>query len=180
MHSQRTHMQSEYIIALVVFLSGLAIRAVYEMLKKAGRIDLKNMAVFLPILLVMCLLWVSWFAMCPLDPVKIPLPLAIRWIGMGIFVLGLLLAFGALFQLRGVENINHLETTGIFSKLRHPMYTGFICWILGWAVYHSAGISLIAGLVGIGNIMFWRHTEEVDLAHTYGNAYLQYRKQTWF
>jgi protein-S-isoprenylcysteine O-methyltransferase Ste14 len=173
-------MQSEYLVALVIFLSGLTIRAFYELLKKAGMIDAKSKLVFLPILLVMCLLWVSWFAMCPLDPVKMSLPFAVRWIGMGIFVFGLLLAFGALFQLKGVENIDHLETTGIFSRLRHPMYLGFICWIIGWAVYHRAGISLIAGLVGIANILFWRYNEEVDLVRAYGDAYVQYRKQTWF
>jgi hypothetical protein len=91
--------------------------------------------------IVMILLWMSWFGMCPLDPLQLALPGILRQIGLGLLIVGLVLALGALAQLRGVENIDYLVTTGLFSKIRHPMYTGFMLWILGWAVYHNAMIS---------------------------------------
>jgi protein-S-isoprenylcysteine O-methyltransferase Ste14 len=59
------------------------------------------------------------------------------------------LAVGALIQLRGVENIKHMVTAGLFRKIRHPMYTGFILWIFGWSVYHGALLSLAIGLFGV-------------------------------
>ena len=53
-------------------------------------------------------------------------------------------------------------------------------WILGWAVYHCAIISLVAGLVGIGNIIYWQRLEEEELASRYGEIYREYRMGTWF
>jgi len=72
-------------------------------------------------------------------------PGIVRWIGFAIFLAGLGLSIEAVIQLKGLENINHLVTTGLFSKIRHPMYDGFILWILGWAIYHGAVISLLVG-----------------------------------
>jgi protein-S-isoprenylcysteine O-methyltransferase Ste14 len=163
-----------------LFLICLGLRAIYEILKKSRKIDPKSKPLFMVILFVMCVLWISWFAMCPQDPFKIVFPSMAHWIGLGIFVVGMGLALGAPFQLRGVENIDHLVTEGLFSKLRHPMYLGFIFWLIGWAVYHGAGLSLMVGFIGIGNILYWRSLEENHLEKTYGDRYIEYRKRTWF
>jgi protein-S-isoprenylcysteine O-methyltransferase Ste14 len=128
----------------------------------------------------MCSLWVCWFAMCPLDPIVVALPDAVRWIGFGMFIIGWLLALGALAQLKGLENIDHLITTGVFRMIRHPMYTGFLLWIIGWGVYHGALMSLLIGIFGIGNILYWRRLEERKLESAYGERYSLYRSQTWF
>ena len=173
-------MKPGYLIALGIYLACLAIRTGYEMLKKVGKVNPKSAILFTFILLTMCLLWISWFCMCPQDPLHITLPGVIRWIGLGILVAGLGLAIGALIQLKGVENIDHLVTTGLFARLRHPMYLGFILWIFGWAIYHGAGASLIAGFVGMGNIIYWRRLEEDHLERTYGDEYIAYRGRTWF
>ena len=173
-------MKSGYVIALVLYLACLAIRTGYEMLKKAGKVRPENTILFIFIFLVMCLLWISWFYMCPQDPLHVALPVPVRWIGLAVFAAGLGMAFGALIQLKGVENIDHLVTTGLFARLRHPMYTGFIFWIFGWAIYHGAAASLIAGFAGLGNINYWRHLEEDHLERAYGDEYLTYRRQTWF
>ena len=90
------------------------------------------------------------------------------------------LFLAGLIQLRGVENIDHLVTTGFFAGVRHPMYLGFTLWILGWAVFWGAFVSLAVGLVGIGNILLWRHLEERHLEKRYGEAYRSYRARTWF
>lgn len=173
-------MNINFLVFLVLFVVCLISRTSYELLKKAGRVDRGSKPVFAMIFGVMILLWMSWFSMCPLDPLKLALPGILRWIGLGAVIVGLGLALGALAQLRGVENIDHLVTTGLFTKIRHPMYTGFMLWILGWAVYHSAIISLVAGLVGIGNIIYWKRLEEEELESRYGEIYREYRKGTWF
>jgi protein-S-isoprenylcysteine O-methyltransferase Ste14 len=92
------------------------------------------------------------------------------------------LLFVALFLLglRGVANIDHLVTTGLFARLRHPTYTGFVPWIVGGAAFHGAAVSLLPGLLGIASVQHWRHLEELKLERVYGEAYRAYRSTTWF
>lgn len=173
-------MKTHYIIFLSLFLAALIIRTGYELLKKAGSVDPENKILFTAILLDMITLWVSWFAMCPLDQLPLNLPEFVRSAGLVLFLAGLVLAVGALVQLRGVENIDHLVTGGLFAITRHPMYLGFIFWIVGWSIYHSAAASFLGGCVGIANILFWRHLEEEKLSATFGETYREYRTRTWF
>ena len=173
-------MNFAFLISAVLFVLCLTIRVVYELLKDAHKINLESKPIFAFIFSAMCVLWASWFSLCPSDPYRLDLPDLVHWIGFAVFVAGLLLAFGALIQLRGVENIDHLVTNGIFKKLRHPMYVGFISWILGWSIYHGAYVSLAIGALGIICVLWWRHLEEVRLQIQFGNAYQQYRSTTWF
>jgi hypothetical protein len=71
-------MKFEYLVFLGLYLFGLAIRFIYEHLKKAGRVNTKNILVFGLVFLGMCLLWAGWFSMGPLDPWPLPLPDIIR------------------------------------------------------------------------------------------------------
>ncbi len=173
-------MHTPYIILAILFIASLVIRTGYEQLKDAGKIDPENKRVFAFIFCVMCVLWVSWFQLCTLDPILLNLPSAVRWAGLAMFVGGMMLALGALFQLRGLENIDHLVTSGLFARLRHPMYTGFMLWIAGWSVFHDAVLSLLIGLAGIANILYWRRLEENRLLARYGETYRRYSQGTWF
>ena len=173
-------MNNEFLILLGLFLVCLVTRTTYELAKTAGRVNVKSKPLFAAVFAVMCLLWVSWFMMCPVDPWSLSTPAAVRWAGLGVFLAGWVLAIGALIQLKGLEDIEHLVTGGLFSKLRHPMYTGFICWILGWGVYHGATASLIAGVLGIANTLYWRQLEDAALIPRLGHLYPEYRKGTWF
>lgn len=173
-------MNTAFYIFLAFYLASLIIRTTYEVLKEADRLDPKSNIIFLGILLDMILMWASWFYICTVDPLRVPLPGIVRWAGLVALIIGWVLGLGALIQLKGVENIDHLVISGLFSKIRHPMYTGFVLWIPGWAIYQGAGISLIAGLVGIGNVIYWRHLEELKLEACYGDVYRNYRRKTWF
>jgi len=173
-------MTIEFLVPVILFLLSLAMRCGYERLKDSHRIDPESKPIFAAIVTVMCILWISWFNLCRLDPFQIQLPDSIRWFGFSIFAAGMVLAVGALIQLRGVENIHHLVTTGLFTKIRHPMYVGFIAWILGWSIFHSAIISLAIGLIGIVSVLWWRRLEEARLEVQFGASYQQYRLTTWF
>jgi protein-S-isoprenylcysteine O-methyltransferase Ste14 len=173
-------MDVNYFILIALFLVCLIIRSSYELLKEAGKVNPENKLLFAFIFTTMCALWVSWFALCPLDPFKMNLPEAVRWIALALFIAGMILAIGALLQLRGLENIDHLVTTGLFAKLRHPMYTGFTLWILGWSLYHGAIASLSVGMIGVANILYWRRLEDMRLQARYGETYKLYRLTTWF
>jgi len=169
-----------YLVFVALCLIGLATRTGYELLKKAGKVNPRNKVVFSVMFVGMTLMLTSWSIMCPSDPWRVGLPAGVRWVGLGAWVAGLGIALGGLVQLRGVENIDHLVTSGLFSKIRHPMYTGFFLWILGWVIFYGAAVSLIVGLVCIGNIFYWRRLEEEKLASDYGEAYRRYRATTWF
>jgi protein-S-isoprenylcysteine O-methyltransferase Ste14 len=173
-------MNSSFWIFSGLFLFGLAVRAAYESLKRSGAVDPKSKVLFSLVFTAMCLMWASWFNMAPLDPLPVTLPAILRWTGLGLVIAGLVLAVTGLVQLRGMENIDHLVTGGLFARIRHPVYTGFILWIAGWALYHGALASLLIGLVGIGNILYWQRLEEADLRSRYGADYLEYRSRTWF
>ena len=173
-------MKTGYLVFAGLYFLGMIIRAVYEELKKKGRVSPKDRVTFAIIFLAMCLMWASWFNMCSLDPFRVPLPPVVGWIGFGVFLIGLVLAIGATIHLRGVENINNLVTKGFFSKIRHPMYLGFILWIFGWAIYHGAVLSLFLGFVAIANIFYWQRSEDRELELKYGKVYLEYRNDTWF
>lgn len=173
-------MNNNYIFLVILFIAALAIRSGYEFLKEAGKVNPENKFVFAFIFTTMCALWVSWFCLCPLDSYKVNLPDLVRWSGFTFFVAGMILAIGALLQLRGLENIDHLVTAGLFTRLRHPMYTGFVFWIFGWSTFNGAIVSLAIGLVGIANILYWRRLEEARLLAQYGDKYRQYRLTTLF
>lgn len=173
-------MNDEYLIFLVAFLACLFTRTTYELLKDAGKIDPENKLIFVIVFTVMYALWASWFALCPLDPFRGELSGLAHGSGLVLFILGMVLTVGSLVQLRGLENIDHLVTTGLFSKFRHPMYTGFLLWILGWSLYHGAIVSLAFGLFGIANILYWKRLEETRLLAQYGDTYRQYQATSWF
>jgi protein-S-isoprenylcysteine O-methyltransferase Ste14 len=173
-------MKTAYFVPLVLCLIGLGTRTTYEILKKHGKVDTNNKGIFAVVFTGMFFILASWPAMCPLDPWRLELPFAVRGVGCAIAAIGAGLAVAGLIQLKGLENIDHLVTTGLYSKLRHPMYTGFIVWIAGWVILFGAGLSFLVGLVGCANILSWRHLEENKLAESYGDAWRKYRAVSWF
>jgi protein-S-isoprenylcysteine O-methyltransferase Ste14 len=168
-----------YAVFVFLFVAALSTRSGYERLKDAGRINPESKPIFILIFTVMCILWACWFSLCPLDPIHIPLPEYARWGGYALVVAGLVLAVGALMQLKGLENIDRLVTSGLFARIRHPMYAGFVLWILGWSLYHQAALSLVVGLLGIGHIVYWGRLEERRLLARYGQRYREYQSATW-
>ena len=128
----------------------------------------------------MILLWVSWFLLCKNDIYKIDLPSLTIYIGLLISVLGLIMFLTALFTIKTLESYEgDLITTGIYSKIRHPMYLGFICWLIGFPLIFDAIFSLIFSFIFICNVLFWRYLEEKELLGRFP-TYADYRKKTIF
>jgi protein-S-isoprenylcysteine O-methyltransferase Ste14 len=173
-------MDISFVVPAVAFCLGLAGRVTYELLQEAGRVNPRSTRVFALVFLAMTLFWSGWFTMCLADPLPLDLPEAVHVAGMAGVLLGTSLALGALFQLRGLENIDRLVTTELFARLRHPMYTGFLFWIIGWAVFHGAAASAVAGAVGVAAILWWRRLEDRRLETRFGEPYRRYRARTWF
>lgn len=160
-------------------LIALAIRSGYEALKQAGGIDTTDRLIFAAVFAAMFAMLASWPLMCPRDPWRVAVPAAAGWLGTAGVAAALVLAVGALLQLRALENVDHLVTTGLFARLRHPMYTGFILWIGGWVLRSGALASLAVACVAVANILWWRRLEERALEAHYGDVYRSYRARTW-
>ncbi len=68
-----------------------------------------------------------------------------------------------------------LITTGIRSRVRHPIYLGHLCEICGWCI--GTGLIPVYGLamfaIITGSVMI--HTEDRELEKRFGEAYREYR-----
>ncbi len=70
-----------------------------------------------------------------------------------------------------------LVVTGIRAQVRHPIYLGHLCEVMGWTL--GTGSIALCGLlvfaVVTGAIMI--HKEDAELEARFGDAYRQYRNQ---
>ena len=72
-----------------------------------------------------------------------------------------------------------LVTNGVYSRLRHPMYSAFWLWALAQVLLLPNWIAGPAGLVGFGTLFFgrvWR--EERLMMETFGDEYRSYMART--
>jgi protein-S-isoprenylcysteine O-methyltransferase Ste14 len=173
-------MAAAFWIALALYIIGLAIRDGYELLKRSRSVDPKDTRVFAVVFTSMVVMWVSWFAFGALAPMRLTVPAAVGWFGLGVVGLGTGVSVAGMWQLGGVENIDHLVKTGLFSKIRHPMYAGFFLWIVGWCAYTGAPASILLAPFGMASVLWWRQLEESELAVRYGAEYADYQAATWF
>lgn len=169
-----------FVFLVISYVLALLGRIVYDHLKDRRRVDPRDRRVFALVFVDMCVLWASWFALCEQDPSELGLPLAVRRIGLGLSVMGALLFLLALAQLKKLENTTQLETGGLFRLMRHPIYTGFACWYIGWPLHWDRIWSLALGVASLGAVYWWRHSEERALLVQFGEDYRAYRERTWF
>jgi protein-S-isoprenylcysteine O-methyltransferase Ste14 len=155
------------------------VRLVYEVLKHKNKLT-PNKSTFVIVFINMMLLWVSWFALCSFDICKIPPYGIVRLFGVLIVSLGIVVFLTALFTIKTLESYEgDLITKGIYSKIRHPMYFGFILWLIGFPLFFGAVFSSLLSLIYIANVLFWRYLEEKELIKRFP-SYLDYKKTTLF
>jgi protein-S-isoprenylcysteine O-methyltransferase Ste14 len=171
---------SLFIILLSVSILTHVVRTTYEFLKIHGKINPENKFVFPIIFLNMVILWVSWFNLSFMDPVKFLLPAFIGYAGIVIFLAGMVFFVWSLAQIKRFENYHgDLVTHGIYKYFRHPMYISFILWMVGSSLYNQSAIAMILAIIYSINIWIWKSLEEIQLVKTFP-GYPEYRKTTWF
>lgn len=111
---------------------------------------------------------------------------ASTWIGLVLCFCGILFASYSQFAMGkdwriGVDPDEETEliTTGIYSKIRNPIYTACIVHGLGLLVLAPNAMVLVTGLVGFYSILAYvRQIEEPYLIRLHGEKYVQYREST--
>ena len=132
-----------FFILVIVCIITHIIRSIYEILKhkqilKPGKLS------FVIIFINMILLWISWVLLCRYDIYKIDFPDIIRYTGISLAVVGMIVFLTGLFTIKTLESYEgDLITTGIYSMIRHPMYLAFIMWLIGFPSDFGSAFSMI-------------------------------------
>lgn len=120
-----------FFILVIVCIAAHIIRSVYEILKHKNILKSSRLT-FIIIFINMVMLQASWFGLCSMDIFKIMIPDVIRYLGLLFVLSGVISFLTALFAIKTLEDYSgDLITNGIYTKIRHPMYLGFICWCIG-------------------------------------------------
>lgn len=163
-----------FCVCFVCFLT----RTLYHILEyKKSRIAAhKSMPLLIGV--NMGLLWSVWFFMNFTDPLRIPLPLLLRTLGLCLFTVGTVLMIVAHIHIPGYGT-GKLRTTGVYSKIRHPMYFGFMLWLVGFPLFWQSIITLFTAVLWVPAFIIWQILEEKQLVEKFPE-YREYIKRTWF
>jgi len=72
-----------------------------------------------------------------------------------------------------------LVTTGVYEKVRHPMYTAFWLWAVAPPFLLGNWVAGLAGIVGFGTLYFLRvGREEAMMEAEFGQEYRDYKART--
>ena len=78
-----------------------------------------------------------------------------------------------------IRNNHTLITTGIYRKIRHPMYLSFFMWAIGQALLIANWLAGPWGLLAFALIYLFRvEHEEQQLLDQFGSEYEQYQEKT--
>jgi protein-S-isoprenylcysteine O-methyltransferase Ste14 len=121
--------------------------------------------------------WMAWGSM--------PLPIAVRWVGVGLGVLsGLLLTWTFVNLGKNLTDTvvtrkeATLVTTGPYRWVRHPFYLSFALGILANALVAANWFFLACGAAAFTLLAFRTRIEEAKLIERFGVEYREYMNRT--
>ena len=122
-----------------------------------------------------------WNLQTPLYTLKTPTDVA----GTSLFIAGLLIRVAAQATLKRnysgtlrIRDGHTLITHGIYSHVRHPVYTGVLLSALAIPIYTTSLPGLLLALTGIPLFNHRIGNEEKMLIQEYGDQYTEYMKTT--
>jgi protein-S-isoprenylcysteine O-methyltransferase Ste14 len=107
-----------------------------------------------------------------------------RWIGLLLGLIGLAGVILARYTLGRSFSVTAkataLVTTGIYSRIRNPIYVSGMIFVLGTVLIMGRPEGLAFLLVVIPMQIIRARREAAVLEANFGDAYREYRKRTWF
>lgn len=178
------------ILYLIFFVLVTAIRKFYtskfkpedEQIKEGSAIDrfflgFVGIAMILPIIKI----WIDLIPFADYSGNE-----TIRWIGLVLFAVSGYLLYRSHTDLGrnwnpelAINKEQHLVQTGIYRKIRHPMYTAHLFWAFGNAIIFTNWIIGPLMLLGMIPFLIYRiPKEEKMLTQQFGEEYIQYKTKT--
>ena len=110
----------------------------------------------------------------------------LAWFGTAVFAFSLWLFhrthrdLGRNWSVTLEVRVEHsLVMSGVYGRIRHPMYSAFWLWAVAQALLLPNWVAGSAGIVGFGTLFFFRiGREEQLMAETFGDQYRQYVART--
>ncbi len=122
-----------------------------------------------------------WNIQAPLFTLKSPMNV----IGATIFIVGMIITVSAQMTLKRnysgtlrIRDGHTLITHGIYSHVRHPVYTGVILRTIAIPIYTTSLPGLLIALLGIPLFNYRIGNEEKMLIQEFGDQYTEYIKTT--
>jgi len=176
-------------IMLVVFPIGLYHR--FQSQATGEPLDRRQEGLFILIALRLSglVLWLGVAAFL-IDPASMawasfPLPLWLRWTGVGICVLGAALMLWTMRRLGKnltdtvvTRRVHTLVTHGPYRWVRHPFYDSAALFVAGIAILAANWFLLATGVVAIGLLVVRTRIEEEKLLARFGDPYRAYVART--
>ena len=111
----------------------------------------------------------------------------IRYVGLGIIVLGILLRIWAVRTLGKfftvdvtIRQDHQLVRHGLYKYFRHPSYTASLMSFIGFGMSLNNWYSLLIVVFAVIVVFTMRiRIEEKALTAQFGDQYLQYKKEAW-
>jgi protein-S-isoprenylcysteine O-methyltransferase Ste14 len=107
-----------------------------------------------------------------------------HYVGVLVTMLAFCLWLVARVQLGNAFSIgakaNYLVTSGLYSKLRHPVYYFSILAVVGIGIYIWSLLVLIPITLLVGLELYRINKEEKVLSDKFGEKYAAYKAKTWF
>ncbi len=107
-------------------------------------------------------------------------------IGIFFIITGLFLRWIAILQLGksftvdvAITDAASLKTNGIYSRVRHPSYSGLLCVITGFALAMGSIFPFVIFVIPVFSAVIYRiAVEEKVLINEFGDSYMEYIKRT--
>jgi len=165
---------SSEVWALVCVVSYI-IRTIPKVLEDGKTFYLRHLA---SMTVVEAIMWISWIILSLVPQAIMPLPLLIATLsGPFLLLIGITMFFEAKKELRGFRDPGKLVTTGIYGKVRHPMYLGWMLILLGFPLLFRALLAFIVSIFLSAILVLWAYFEERELELKYGDELRAYRRK---
>jgi protein-S-isoprenylcysteine O-methyltransferase Ste14 len=91
---------------------------------------------------------------------------------------GFLMLASAWNVLYAAQRTHKLATTGLYARVRHPQYVGFVLIMFGFLLQWPTLLTLAMFPVLVGMYAYLARKEEADMEREFGAAYLEYAART--